>query len=136
MLDEAGIKYIKIEEGQEYDLSGVSINGFGNLHAEIYETYGRVQNTGYMVDKLCYPGDAFANPNTEVDIVALPVTGPWMRIKDAIDYAKMLKPRVAFPVHDAHIHEWAGFILKVPNLLLGEVGIDFKKMDLGKEENL
>jgi len=136
LLDEANIAYKKVEEGQSYDLNGVKITGFGNWHAEIYESYGMVQNTGYMVDSLCYPGDAFANPNCKVDILALPITGPWMRIKDAIDYAKMLKPRVAFPVHDAHIHEWAGFIFKVPNLLLGEAGIDLRKMELGKEEDL
>src|SRR5574343_330017 len=34
LLDETGIKYIKIEEGQKYNLNGVNITGFGNLHAE------------------------------------------------------------------------------------------------------
>jgi len=38
-LDEAGIKYVKIEEGQKYNLNGVNIAGFGNVHAEIYLTY-------------------------------------------------------------------------------------------------
>jgi len=136
LLEEVGIKYIKIEEGQKYDLNTVNIAGFGNIHAEIYETYGRVQNTGYMIDSLCYPGDSFANPNSKVDIVALPVTGPWMCIKDAIDYAKKINPRIVFPVHDSHIHDWASFIWRVPENLLKEVGIGFKKLELGKEENL
>ena len=55
LLDEVGISYTKIEEGQKHDLNGVNIMGFGNLHAEIYGTYGQVQNTGYMIDTLCYP---------------------------------------------------------------------------------
>jgi len=136
ILDEAGIKYIKIEAGQKYDLSGVNISGFGNMHAEIYGTYGQVQNTGYMIDSLCYPGDAFVNPNSKVDILALPVTGPWMKIKEAIDYANVLKPRIVFPVHDAHIHDWASFLWRVPENLLKEKGINFKKLELGKEEDL
>jgi len=134
LLDEAGVKYTKIEEGQRYDLNGINISGFGNLHAEIYQTYGQVQNTGYMINNLCYPGDAFSYPDVHVDILALPVTGPWMRVKDAVDYAKNINPRVVFPVHDAHIHDWAKFIWSVPEKLLGEVGIKFKKPELGKEE--
>src|SRR3989344_9497744 len=129
LLDEAGISYTKVEAGQMHDLNGVKITGFGNLHAEIFGTYGRVQNTGYMIDSLCYPGDAFENPNSKVDILALPVTGPWMRIKDAIDYAQKLKTRITFPVHDAFIHDWASFIWRVPENLLKEDGINFKKLE-------
>jgi len=136
LLDEVKIKYIKLEEGQKYDLNGISISGFGSKHAEIYGSYGQVQNTGYMIDSLCYPGDSFSNPNSKVDILALPVAGPWMRIKDAIDYAKNIKPRIAFPVHDAYIHEWAKFIWNGPENFLKEAGISFKKLELGKEENL
>ncbi|MFA5841311.1 MAG: MBL fold metallo-hydrolase [Candidatus Paceibacterota bacterium] len=133
-LDEAGISYTKVEEGEKYNLNGFDIVGFGNKHAEIYGTYGQVQNTGYMIDSICYPGDAFQYPDAKVDILALPVTGPWMSIKDAVDYAKNINPRVVFPVHDAHIHDWASFIWRVPENLLKEVGIGFKKLELGKEE--
>ena len=136
LLNEVGVTYKKVEEGETYDINGVKVTGFGNLHAEIYESYGRVQNTGYMIDSLCCPGDAFENPKTKVDILALSVTGPWMRIKDAISYAKEIKPRIVFPVHDAHIQNWAAFIWRVPENLLEQDGISFKKLELGKEENL
>ena len=89
-----------------------------------------------IIDNLCFSGDAFADPKCEVDILALPIIGPWMKIKDVIDYAKMLKPRSVFPVHDAHIKEWAEFIYRVPENLLKENNIAFKKLELGKEENL
>ena len=135
-LDGAGIKYVKIEQGQKYNLNGVNIVGFGNTHAEIYPTMGPFQNTGYMIDKLCHPGDALEDPNCQVDIIALPVIGPWMRSKDAIDYAKNLKPRITFPVHDAILHDWVTFIFQLNENLLKEVGIKFKKLELGKEEDL
>ena len=134
LLDGVNIKYIKVEDGQKYDFRGINIAGFGSKHAEIYGTYGQVQNTGYMVNSFCYPGDSFSNPNSKVDILALPVTGPWMKIKDAIDYAKILKPRVVFPVHDAYIHDWATFLWRGPETFLGEAGIKFKKLELNKEE--
>lgn len=136
-LAEANIPYTKIEEGQKYNLEGIDITGFGNTHAEIYEQYGQVQNTGYMISTLCYPGDSFNLPDSKVvEILALPVAGPWMRAKDAINYAKILKPRVAFPVHDAFIHDWASFLYKLPETILKNEHITFKKLELGKEEDL
>ena len=59
-----------------------------------------------------------------------------MCIKDAITYAKKLKPRVVFPVHDAHIQDWAEFIWRVPEKILKESNIIFKKLELGKEEDI
>lgn len=135
-LDEADIKYIKIEEGQKYDLKGVSIVGFGNVHAEIYPTIGPFQNTGYMIDNLCHPGDSLNYPDADVGILALPVVAPWMRLKDAVDYAKNVNPRIVFPVHDAILHDWVTFIFQTTENLLKEVGIEFKKLELGKEEDL
>ena len=136
LLTEAGFKFTKVEDGETLDFHGVKIKGFGNKHAEIYGTYGQVQNTGFIIDSLCYPGDNFENPNCKVEILALPISGPWMRIKDAIEYAKKLNPKVAFPVHDAYIHDWASFIYKGPEMWLNEADIKFKKLELGKEENL
>lgn len=136
ILDGEKITYVKVEDAQTYVLSGVNITGFGDLHAEIYENIGRVQNTGYMIGDLCYPGDSFNMPKGKVDILALPVAGPWMRMKDALLYAQALRPRTSFPVHDAFIHEWASFIYKWPTTVLGPLGIDFKRLELGQEIDL
>ncbi len=136
LLDGAGIKYIKVEDGESYDFNGIKISGFGDTHANIYEDYGQVQNTGYMINSLCYPGDSFNKPKAQPDILALPVLGPWMRMKDAIDFAIEMKPRVCFPVHDGPLKPFATFIHKIPEYFLSKVGIDFKKLEIGKEEEL
>lgn len=136
ILDEHKVAYIKIEQGERYGIDGVNIIGFGNTHAEIYREFGEVQNTGYMIDKLCYAGDSFNHPDAEVDILALPVAGPWMKIKDTIDYAKQIRPRICFPVHDAIMQDFAQFVWKIPETLLIEDNIFFKKLEIGKEEEL
>ena len=138
ILDEAGIKYEKLEEGQNSEFDGVKFEGFGEHHAEVYEEFGQVQNTGYFINnKLFYPGDAFINPNKKVDILALPIAGPWMKIKDAIRYAKELKPRVCFPIHDGMIKEdRPGPIYALPKKVLPEQGIEFKVLEIGKEEEI
>jgi L-ascorbate metabolism protein UlaG (beta-lactamase superfamily) len=136
ILDGEGMKYVKVEQGETYDFHGVTIKGFGNIHAEIYGTYGQVQNTGYMINNLCFPGDAFEDPNQQVDILALPVAGPWMRVKDAIDYAKQIKPRVAFPMHDAILSKFATFVPKLIGNFLNESNIKLEVLEIGQESEI
>lgn len=136
LLTEAGIAFTLVEEGESTEVSGIRIYGFGNTHAEIYNEYGQVQNTGYMIDTLCYPGDAFHYPDREVDILALPVTAPWLTIKEAIDYAKNIQPRIVFPVHDGFIKEFFIAPYKLSEQVLNEANISFKKLEIGKEEEL
>lgn len=136
LLKKEGITFIKVEEGESYDFEGVNIYAFGNLHAEIYDDYGRVQNTGYMIDSLCYPGDAFHYPDAKVDILALPVCGPWMKSKEAVIYAKNINPRIVFPVHDGMLADFFPVMWNVPKHFLSEVNIPFKKLELGKEEEV
>jgi len=113
LLAEAKIDFEVIENGQNNSFSGVEIAGYGDKHAEIYENYGMVQNTGYFVDKtLFYPGDAFINPDRKVPLLALPIAGPWLSTKEAINYAKELAPQHAFGVHDGML----GFIGPYHNL--------------------
>lgn len=101
-----------VGDGQSTDVKGLKIEGFGKDHAEIYGTMGLVENTGYLIDgKFYFPGDGFYNPGKPVDILALPVAGPWMKMKDAIDFTKTMRARVAFGVHDGMIQPFfRGFV--------------------------
>ena len=128
LLDAEKIPYAVLEHGDSKTEEGILIEGFGEKHAEIYKTWGQVQNTGYFIEnKLFYPGDAFVNPGKPVDILALPVAGPWMKISEAIDYVYALKPRIAFPVHDA-IMKNPNMFHKLFTMLLPESGVEFVSM--------
>lgn len=136
LLTEAGIAFTQVEDGESCELQGAALRGYGDKHAEIYDEFGQVQNTGYMIDTLFYPGDSFCYPDQPVDILALPIIAPWMRMKDAIDYAIKVHPRIAFPVHDAIIKEFATFLYTIPGHFLPQAGIQFKKLEIGTEEEL
>lgn len=132
LLDKENISYQVVEDGESVSISGVLIEGFGKEHIEIYKKLMLVQNTGYFIaDKLFYPGDAFYDPKKKVDILALPVAGPWCKISEAVDYALSVKPRIAFPVHDAGL-KIIGGNHKVPQMVLKENGIDFVIPEIGK----
>lgn len=97
-----GIEFEPIEPGQVIDVDGVSIESVGSEHAVVYGT-SPCRNTGFLIaDQLFVTGDAIHDiPRKPVRVLALPTGGPWMKIAEAIDYAKAVKPAVAFPVHDA-----------------------------------
>lgn len=102
-----------VGDGQSTDISGVLIEGFGTEHALVYPPdTGLVENTGYFVaNKFYFPGDNFHNPGKPVDVLALPVAGPWMKLSEAIDFAKEMKARTAFGVHDGMVQPlFRGFV--------------------------
>jgi hypothetical protein len=66
-----------------------------------------------------------------IEILALPVTAPWMRSAEAVDYAAELRPRICIPVHDA--------ILKNPHMgyrlakqILEPMGIEIRVLETGE----
>lgn len=107
LLAAKGIAYTVVGDGQSTTVKGLKIEGHGREHAPIYGDMGRVENTGYMIaERFYFPGDNYHAPGTAVDILALPVAGPWMRIADAVEFAKVIKPRVAFGVHDGMMQQF------------------------------
>ena len=135
-LDEIGVPYEILEGRAQTEIQGVTIEAFDGKHEEIFEEIGQVQNTGYFIDQtLFYPGDSFHNPEKPVDILALPVAGPWCKIADAVRYALAVKPKRAFPVHDGMLQkDRIGSYHKVPEKVLAEHGIEFIVMNEGDEK--
>ena len=101
ILKTENIPHMTILHGETIMLGEIEINGIGEKHAEIHSSIPLSGNIGFMIDqRLWYPGDAFTNPERPVEILALPVSGPWLKISEVIDYALLIKPKVVIPVHD------------------------------------
>lgn len=133
LLEKEGISFSVVEHGQTHDENGVSIEAFGEEHALMHSSIEPFQNTGYFIaNKLFYPGDAFTNPGKHVEILALPVAGPWMKLSEAIDYALEVKPNICFPVHEG-ILKSPGSTHLIPPQVLESEGIAFKVLEIDKE---
>lgn len=129
ILVKEGIEHDVMEHGDSVDIKGIHIEGFGEKHAQMHSSIPQSLNVGFFIEnKFFFPGDAFTDPLKQVDVLALPVSGPWMKLSDAIDYALKLKPRISFPVHDA-IRFGSAHIL--PEKILGANGIEFVKLEEG-----
>ncbi|MBW4062191.1 MBL fold metallo-hydrolase [Candidatus Saccharibacteria bacterium] len=101
-LQETGIKAAVMRAGDQLEIAGISIKGYGTLHAIIHHSIPQHLNVGYMIaDRFFYPGDALTVPEAKVEILAIPSAAPWSKVGETIDYLLDIKPKVAIPVHDA-----------------------------------
>ena len=133
LLNKEKISFDLIKDGQKIEFKAVLIEGVGEKHATLYQSVPQTLNTGFFIDDvLFYPGDAFTDPKKQVEILALPVAGPWMKISEAIDYALKLKPESCFSVHDGILKN-PGIAHRFPTMILNGNGINFFVPEIGQE---
>lgn len=90
-----------VRDGDVLDL-GTPVRVHGSQHAVIHPDIPRVPNVGYRVgERLFTPGDALTVPDDDVEVLGLPTAAPWLKVAEAVELLRAVRPRLAFPVHDA-----------------------------------
>jgi L-ascorbate metabolism protein UlaG (beta-lactamase superfamily) len=89
--------------GDRLELGGESVTVTGGEHAVIHPDIPVIPNVGYVIGEgaFYHPGDSLAVVPYDVDVLAAPVSAPWLRVSDAVDFVRALTPRVAVPIHEA-----------------------------------
>lgn len=91
-----------VQPGDKIEVGPFRLEFFGGKHAVIHDTIPIIDNIGVFINEtVYYPGDSFALPNKPVDVLALPVGAPWLKMSETIDFLATVKPLLAFPTHDA-----------------------------------
>ena len=79
-----------------------SLTFHGGQHAIIHENIPTIENVGVLINDLVYyGGDSFVLPGQPVDTLLLPVSAPWLKASEAMNFLSTVKPRLAVPTHDA-----------------------------------
>lgn len=100
-LDGLGGRLTVVGHGDAFDADGIGVEVYGEWHAVIHPDIPRVGNVGFLIDgSVFHPGDAFTVPERPVDSLMVPVSGPWQKLAEVIDYVRAVKPTRAFSVHD------------------------------------
>lgn len=99
-------------DGKETDVGAVVIRGVGVRHAEITPQLPRVDNIGILVASpgeptLFHPGDSYEYAPDDVTVLALPLSAPWAKVSETIDFVRRVAPRTLFPIHDRTIADVA-----------------------------
>jgi L-ascorbate metabolism protein UlaG (beta-lactamase superfamily) len=130
-LKEHGIASEVLAHKQKAEVKGVVIEGWGKKHAMILKSIPLIENTGYFIgERFFYPGDAIDPPKKRVEILAFPATAPWMKISEAVEFGVKVRPRVAFPVHDAILKNGGPFY-RIAGEVFAKEGIEWKVIEDG-----
>ncbi len=101
-LREQGIEAEVLTHKQAVRIGDMTIEAFTAEHGPI--PHANPQNTAFIVnDRFLHPGDSLdpallAFP--QMDVLALPMGAPWMRLVDGLKFAKDMRPKKAIAIHD------------------------------------
>jgi len=119
-------QFTAVAAGEELKVAGFTVTVHGSTHAVIHPDFPPVANVGYLVDGGVYhPGDAYFVPETSVDTLLLPTSGPWMKIGEAADYVRQVRPDKVVQIHEMLLSEIG---LNLASMLLGENGLTGKPL--------
>ncbi|GIG89138.1 MBL fold metallo-hydrolase [Plantactinospora endophytica] len=110
-LKDLGPAVVPVASGDEFEAGGFPVRAVGRDHAEIYQGLPGIPNLGFVVDVggagggLYHPGDAFFVPDLPVATLLVPSSAPWLKISEALDFVRAVKPRRAYSIHDAIVSE-------------------------------
>jgi len=111
----------RVTAGDEFDIDGFTVAVHGATHAVIHPDIPVVPNVGYLVDGSIYhPGDAYFVPDANVSTLLLPTSGPWMKLGEAADYVRAVRPDMVVQIHDILLSEIGQ---NITASILGESGL-------------
>ncbi|MCX4745234.1 MBL fold metallo-hydrolase [Kitasatospora sp. NBC_01287] len=96
---------VVVAPGDTFTAAGFTVRAVGGTHAEIIDGLPGCPNLGYLVDGVYHPGDSLVVPGEPVDTLLLPASGPWLKLREAIELVRAIRPARAFPIHDANLSE-------------------------------
>ena len=89
-----------VEDGKEYEINGLKIKAIGLPHCLMVDGSAGPPNTGFLINgKFFHPGDGVELDGLEADVLALPISGPDISLKDAYDFTMRLKAKQVLPIH-------------------------------------
>jgi L-ascorbate metabolism protein UlaG (beta-lactamase superfamily) len=92
-----------VAPGDSIDV-GVPVQVVGEKHAVIHPDYPRFDNSGYLFtlgdQRVYHPGDALTPPGVPIDVLLAPVSAPWLKVGEAIDFVREVGAPRNLAIHD------------------------------------
>lgn len=116
---------------------GLPVRVIGEKHAIIHPELPHFDNSGYLLTvgdlRVFHPGDSLTLPSQQVDVLLLPVSAPWLKVSECIDYARDVGAPRNVAIHDA-VYSEAGLGIVDAQLtrFLGERGQGYVRLASGQ----
>lgn len=96
----SGIKAANIQGNETADHVGYHLSFYETPHAAVYRT-SPCQSLSLKVDNyLFYPSDSYNTIDDSVEVLALPTSGPWHKLEEAIDLANAINSPTILATHN------------------------------------
>ena len=93
---------IVVRNGDTYNVGEFKLDFFGKDHAAIVPGQIPCENIGVIVDdRIINPGDSFDLPNIKPEVLLVPISAPWCKVSESVDFVEKTHPSIVIPVHDA-----------------------------------
>lgn len=126
-----------VRPGDRLEVAGVSVEVVGEKHAVIHPDYDRFDNSGYLLEAgghgVYHPGDALTAPPRAVDVLLAPVSAPWLKVGEAVDFVREVGAPTALAIHD-RVYSDIGLDMVAAHManLLPE-GVGFERRQPGED---
>lgn len=140
-LGQLGAAVVTVASGDEFEAGGFGVRAVGGEHAEIYDGLPGCANLGFVVNtsagSVYHPGDACFVPDSSqvtVDTLLVPISGPWLKLAEAIEFVGTVVPARAFAIHDAMLSVVG--LNSVDRWLTMKGGADYTRLEPGASAEL
>jgi L-ascorbate metabolism protein UlaG (beta-lactamase superfamily) len=134
LATEHGLEVHAIGPGDTFEVAGTEVRVVGGMHAEVYDGLPGCANVGFVLAGVYHPGDALHVPDGEVETLLVPVSAPWLKLREALDFVRAVRPVRAFPVHDAMFSDIGN--AGVDRWMVQAGGTDYRRLAPGESTEL
>ena len=120
-----------VETGQSFTAAGMPVRAFGGVHAEIHPDIPRIANLGFLVNDVRLPPGRLVRRarGRRVETLFVPVSAPWLKISESVDFVRAVAPRRAFALHDGIVNDAGGTL--VDGVLGRLLKVDYQRLAPG-----
>jgi L-ascorbate metabolism protein UlaG (beta-lactamase superfamily) len=135
---EFGDQVHEVRHGDALAVAGFDVHVYGREHALIHSDIPLVANTGFLVDgEVFHPGDSYTVPEDPAPTLLLPISAPWLKAGEMIDYFRAVAPARGYAIHDAILND-NGLVLmtRMMSLAAAPTGVPVARLEPGTSVDL
>lgn len=104
-LSDVGCRKIEVDSDTDVNVSNYHIKMYALEHAAIWKT-SPCKNLAVKVnDFYYYPGDSFYVIDEPVEVAGVPVSAPWLKMSEAIQFMYDVKAAQVMPTHNGLLND-------------------------------
>jgi L-ascorbate metabolism protein UlaG (beta-lactamase superfamily) len=127
-----------VAPGDDLDV-GFAVSVVGERHAVIHPDLPRFDNSGFLLrlgdQRVYHPGDALTGPGEPVDLLLAPVSAPWLKVGEAVDFVREVGAPRNLAIHDRVYSDVALQMVEghMQRLVVEPLGLAFERLPDGAD---